>query len=113
MDQTTHEVRLANWKAIIEQCQARPKGQTAKQWMHENDISDKQYYYWLRRVRAAVIKENQIPALPEPEKQLPTVSFAEIPVKGAVKKQLKNQGGTTASHLLLNRITVFPVFIWG
>ena len=45
MDQTTHEVRLANWKAIIEQCQARPKGQTAKQWMVENDISDKQYYY--------------------------------------------------------------------
>ena len=80
MDQTTHEVRLANWKAIIEQCQARPRGQTAKQWMDENDISDKQYYYWLRRVRAAVIKENQIPALPKPEKQLPTVSFAEIPV---------------------------------
>ena len=81
MDQTTHEVRLANWKAIIEQCQARPKGQTAKQWMVENDISDKQYYYWLRRVRAAAIKKNQIPALPEPEKKLPTVSFAEIPVK--------------------------------
>ena len=81
MDQTTHEVRLANWKAIIEQCQARPKGQTAKDWMAENDISDKQYYYWLRRVRAAAIKENQIPALPEPEKHLPTVSFAEIPVK--------------------------------
>ena len=81
MDQTTHEVRLANWKAIIEQCQARPKGQTAKDWMAENDISDKQYYYWLRRVRAAAIKENQIPALPEPEKHLPTVSFAEIPMK--------------------------------
>ena len=81
MDQITHEVRLANWKAIIEQCQARPKGQTAKQWMVENDISDKQYYYWLRRVRAAAIKKNQIPALLEPEKQLPTVSFAEIPVK--------------------------------
>ena len=31
MDQTTHEVRLANWKAINEQCQARPKGQTAKE----------------------------------------------------------------------------------
>ena len=81
MDQITHEVRLANWKAIIEQCQARPKGQTAKDWMAENDISDKQYYYWLRRVRAAAIKENQIPALPEPEKHLPTVSFAEIPMK--------------------------------
>ena len=81
MDQTTHEVRLANWKAIIEQCQARPKGQIAKDWMVENDISDKQYYYWLRRVRAAVIEKTQIPALPEPEKLLPNVSFAEIPMK--------------------------------
>ena len=81
MDQTTHEVRLANWKAIIEQCQARPKGQTAKDWMVENDISDKQYYYWLRRVRAAAIEETRTPALPEPKKQLPTVSFAEIPMK--------------------------------
>ena len=87
MDQTTHEVRLANWKAIIEQCQARPKGQTAKDWMAENDISDKQYYYWLRRVRAAAIKENQIPALPEPEKQLPTVSFAEIPVNDVLSTE--------------------------
>ena len=32
MDKTTHEVRLANWKSIIEQCQQRPEGQTAKQW---------------------------------------------------------------------------------
>ena len=31
MDKTTHEVRLANWKSIIEQCQQRPEGQTAKQ----------------------------------------------------------------------------------
>ena len=48
MDQTTHEVRLANWTRIIEQCQNRPLGQTAKQWLAENNISDKTYYYWLR-----------------------------------------------------------------
>ncbi len=28
MDKTTHEVRLAHWKQIVEQCQARPEGQT-------------------------------------------------------------------------------------
>ena len=32
MDQTTHELRLSNWKAIIDSCQARPDGQTARQW---------------------------------------------------------------------------------
>ena len=87
MDQMTHEVRLANWKAIIKQCQARPKGQTAKDWMVENDISDKQYYYWLRRVRAAAIEKTQITALPEPEKQLPTVSLAEIPMKAVLSTE--------------------------
>lgn len=51
MDKTTHEVRLSNWRTIINNCQARPQGQTAKQWLTENGISTKQYYYWLRRVR--------------------------------------------------------------
>ena len=36
MDQTTHEVRLANWKTVIEKCQARPKDQTAKEWLDAN-----------------------------------------------------------------------------
>ena len=30
MDQTTHELRLSNWKAIIDSCQVRPNGQTAR-----------------------------------------------------------------------------------
>jgi len=54
MDQSTHEVRLANWKAVIERCQTRPKGQTAKQWLDANGISSKKYYYWLRKVRSDV-----------------------------------------------------------
>lgn len=51
MDQITHEVRLANWKSIVEQCQTRPEGQTAKQWLREHGISEKNYYYWQRKVR--------------------------------------------------------------
>jgi hypothetical protein len=31
MDKTTHEIRLANWKQLIEQCASRPKGQTIQQ----------------------------------------------------------------------------------
>lgn len=81
MDQTTHEIRLANWKAIVEQCQARPKGQTAKQWLVENDIPEKRYYYWLRRVRTAVVKQASVPVLSNEAGKLPAVSFAEIPVK--------------------------------
>ncbi len=78
MDQTTHEIRLANWKGIIEQCQSRPQGQTAKQWMKENNISEKTYYYWLRRVRARVAEE--LPAaLPDTlDENKPTIAYAEV-----------------------------------
>jgi len=38
MDNTTHEMRLAGWKEIIDNCQARPDGQTVKQWLAERDI---------------------------------------------------------------------------
>ena len=54
MDKSTHEIRLAHWKQIIEQCQSRPKEQTAKQWLEEHDISDKAYYYWLRKIRRMI-----------------------------------------------------------
>ena len=40
MDQLTHTVRRSNWINIIRQCQDRPAGTTAKQWLAENDISE-------------------------------------------------------------------------
>ena len=81
MDQSTHEVRLANWKAVIEQCQTRPKGQTAKQWLDANGISSKKYYYWLRKVRSDVYKQASAALISSEEEKLPAVSFAEIPAK--------------------------------
>ena len=78
MDQTTHEVRLANWRTIIEQCQARPEGQTTRQWLAENNVPEKKYYYWLRKIRKAALTENKsLPDVPN-EKQLPAVSFVEL-----------------------------------
>ena len=57
MDQITTEVRIADWVSIIKQCQNRPEGQTAKQWLEENGISSKKYYYWLRKIRNQVYNE--------------------------------------------------------
>ena len=64
MNKTTHEIRIANWRSIIEQCQARPDGQSAKQWLADNGISEKTYYYWQRKVRQetyAPIKQDAVP----------------------------------------------------
>lgn len=51
MDQITHDVCSSQWLEIITQCQNRPEGTTAKQWMADNGISEKSYYYWLRKFR--------------------------------------------------------------
>ena len=71
MDQLTHNVRRSNWINIIRQCQDRPAGTTAKQWLAENDISEKSYYYWLRKIRREVTNPSDL-------------SFVEIPVKTAL-----------------------------
>ena len=78
MDKITHEVRLANWVNIVEQCQARPEGQTIKQWCKEAGIEESTYFYWQRRVRrhAAEIMKDALPALSESTSS--DVAFAEI-----------------------------------
>lgn len=79
MDKSTHEIRLARWKQVIEQCQNRPEGQTAKQWLADNRINAKTYYYWLRKVRKEVYGQLEehisLPAAPETG----NITFAEMP----------------------------------
>ncbi len=45
MDQTTHDVRRANWLNIVTQCQERQEGVTVKQWLSDNGVKEKAYYY--------------------------------------------------------------------
>jgi putative transposase len=80
MDKTTHEVRRSHWKNIIVQCQNRPEGISVKQWLSDNSISEKSYYYWLRQIRIEAYK--QVKVTPElPLVQNPRqVDFAEIPI---------------------------------
>ena len=83
MDKSTNEVRTLSWAAIIEQCQARPEGQSAKQWLKVNGISEKQYYYWLRKLRKQAYEQSLSNNSPAPfEKCMPEVAFAEIPSDG-------------------------------
>ena len=80
MDQLTHTVRRSNWINIIRQCQDRPAGTTAKQWLVENDISEKSYYYWLRKIRREVCEQEGLQEVTNPS----ALSFVEIPVKTAL-----------------------------
>lgn len=79
MDQIIHTVRSSKWTDIILQCQNRPSGVSVKQWMSENQISEKSYYYWQRKLRKTAYEkmDNPLTALPAIQ-EVSDVSFAEI-----------------------------------
>lgn len=98
MDQCTHEVRLQHWKEIISQCQARPAGQTAKQWLEENGICEQSYYSWQRRIRQETYEQmKQEDRLPAPAKKK-EVSFAEISLKHTETASADPRSGEQPIH---------------
>ena len=79
MDQITHDVRSSQWLKIITQGQNRPEGTTAKQWMDDNGISEKSYYYWLRKFRKQAYSQ-----MTEASTSVSVgneISFAEVSIK--------------------------------
>lgn len=76
MDQITHNVRRANWLTIITQCQERPEGISVKQWLSDNGVKEKAYYYWLRKFRKEAYAQLQPPATTNNAGT--EISFAEI-----------------------------------
>ena len=91
MDQCTHEVRLQYWKNIITQCQARPAGQTAKQWMTDHGICEQTYYLWQRRIRQETFALMQTQPQTLPEKAEKEISFAEIPIPQTDQHDINSQ----------------------
>ena len=77
MDLITHELRTEHWKGIIAQCQARPDGVSAKQWLKDKQVKEKAYYYWLRKFRkqAYEVIRNESPVA---EAAANEVSFVEL-----------------------------------
>ena len=65
MDQTTYNVRRANWLTIIARCQERPEGISVKQWLSDNGVKEKAYYYWLRKFRKEAYAQMQLPGTNE------------------------------------------------
>ena len=65
---------------------------TVKQWLNDNGINERVYYYWLRRVRQAAYdqlkSENSASLVPSPGN---SVSYAEITLTQSVPtKSLDN-----------------------
>jgi hypothetical protein len=69
MDKITHEMRRSQWTSIIRECNS--SGISKKSWITANNVDEKQFYYWQRRIRQEAIHELQ-PTLPA------ATSFVEL-----------------------------------
>lgn len=79
MDQCTYEVLAEYWKGIIKVCWQRPAGQSVKNWMDENGISEQNYYHWQRKLWQKAYEEmhknnDAVPVVAEKAE----LSFAEV-----------------------------------
>ncbi len=70
MDKTTHQMRHAQWTSIISECNS--SGMSKKACIEANNIDEKQFYYWQRRIRQESLQELKPMALSTP-------SFVELP----------------------------------
>ena len=62
-----NEFRLQNWMEIIRECEE--SGLSNREFCFQRGISEKAYYYWLRKVRtaAAIVIEPKLVRVDSPE----------------------------------------------
>ena len=56
MEKYVQDIRLQQWAEIIDA--ANKSGQTRKQWLAENGITEDAFYYWQRKVRKQYAEQN-------------------------------------------------------
>ncbi len=96
MDQLTHNVRRANWLNIINHCQERPANIITRQWLKDNNIKEKSYYYWQRKFRKESYDQMQLLAVTEEPAEISFVEFAAPTSEKVVSTQDSLNSTTTA-----------------
>ena len=96
MDQLTHNVRRANWLNIINHCQERPANIITRQWLKDNNIKEKSYYYWQRKFRKESYDQMKLLAVTEEPAEISFVEFAAPTSKKAASTQDSLNSTTTA-----------------
>lgn len=73
-----HQYLLSKWTPIVQEC--RTSGMTVKAWCLENNVNEKQFFYWQRRVR-----EELCTSVQASERNKPTV-FTPLPIQAYHKE---------------------------
>ncbi len=101
MDKTTHEVRLLQWQEIIQAQLA--SGQNKREWCRENGISEKQFFYWQRRLRKELYETGTgtLVAITQNSGR----SLVELPVLGATTN-VAASGFSPEAVIAIGNVTV-------
>ena len=113
MDKEVHEVRLANWKQLILQCQNRPDGMTQKDWMEQHEIPQSQFYYWLRKIRKEALAEMAVAdskesslAVTEVSRLASPVAFTEIDLTKVQEYQESGQQNSAVAVIRFGKLSI-------
>lgn len=93
MDKTASEIRFNQWKQIV--LEANGSSISKKEWCRQKGISEKQLYYWQRKIRRYEAGRLTSAA---PEKALPVVSQSA----GFVELSLSAKSDEFCHHLQEN-----------
>ena len=52
-----NEYRIENWAALIQECNA--SGLSNREFCRQHGISEKSFYYWLRKLRQQAVEETE------------------------------------------------------
>ena len=75
------EYRLQEWSQIIQAGQN--SGLSKREFCRQNGISERQYYYWLKKIREAVVETSPLPLVRLEESDLKTEDKIRIQFRGA------------------------------
>lgn len=96
MDKITHEMRMANWTKLIQDCLS--SGLSKKEWCLQNHVNEKLFYYWQRKIREEAY-ENQV--VSKPVKQ--EAYFVEVPSLPKVQASIT---ANISAKILVNGSTI-------
>ena len=63
MDTNTAEIRYQRWVQVIQDWSK--SGLSKRDYCQQNEIDEKQFYYYQRRIRAIIAAQGEVPGLPE------------------------------------------------
>lgn len=101
MDIITNEVRLSHWIATIQEC--NNSGLSKRQWCQKNDVNEKQFYYWQRRIRNQIYDKRMHSIDASPFVELPAVKCENPP---ANKSENISQPETVSLKLSKGKISI-------